>query len=126
MHIDKLTISKKFKLTPARERILHLFSKASSPITYEDIKAELDMDKATFYRNIAKFEQEGILNGFESNNKKRYYELSKTLHAHFVCSKCHSIECLDEEYPFFLEGYTINNIIIHGVCGKCPQDVTTK
>ena len=123
MRIDKLTINKKFKLTPARERILHLFSKASSPITYEDIKAELDMDKATFYRNIAKFEQEGILNGFESNNKKRYYELSKTLHAHFVCSKCHSIECLDEEHPFFLEGYTINNIIIHGVCKKCPQAV---
>ena len=40
----------------------------------EDIKSDISMDKATFYRNISKFEEEDILNSFESNDKKRYYK----------------------------------------------------
>lgn len=119
MHIQELVNQTNLKLTPAREAILNIFAKASAPLSYEEIKTELAMDKATFYRNITTFEQEGILNGFESNDKKRYYELSKTLHAHFICSQCHTVACLDKEHHFRLEGYTIDNIIIHGVCKAC-------
>lgn len=40
------------------------------PICYDDIKSNLSMDKATFYRNITKFEDEHIISSFESNDKK--------------------------------------------------------
>jgi Fur family ferric uptake transcriptional regulator len=43
-------------------------------LSYEDIKSDISMDKASFYRNITKFEEQGILNSFESNDKKRYFD----------------------------------------------------
>ncbi len=37
----------------------------------KNIKENLFMDKATFYRNITIFEEEQIIDSFESNDKKR-------------------------------------------------------
>jgi Fur family ferric uptake transcriptional regulator len=119
MNFQEIVKNKNLKFTPARETILKLFSKATSPLSYEDIKAELSMDKATFYRNMLRFEEEGIFNGFESSDKKRYYELTRKEHAHFICSHCHNVECLDEKPSFEREGYTVENIIIHGKCSAC-------
>lgn len=119
MQIEELIKNKKLKLTPARKLLLEIFSKTLQPLAYEDIKSEISMDKATFYRNMTTFEELGILNGFESNNKKRYYEMSETLHSHFICSLCHKIECLNEENSFSLKGYKVENVIVHGVCMKC-------
>ena len=34
-----------------------------------------DLEKATFYRNITIFEEENLINSFESNDKKRYFEI---------------------------------------------------
>jgi Fur family ferric uptake transcriptional regulator len=76
------------------------------------------MDKATFYRNISKFEEEGILNSFESNDRKRYFELKSNPHAHFVCVVCNSIECIDE-LDINLDGYSISNVIVNGKCKEC-------
>jgi len=119
MNFQELVKNKNLKFTPARETILKLFSKANSPLAYEDIKAELKMDKATFYRNMLRFEEEGIFNGFESSDKKRYYELTRKEHAHFICRACHSVECLEEKPNFELKGYVVENIILHGRCEKC-------
>lgn len=121
MHLKELIHQKNLKFTPARENILKIFSNASQPLAYEDIKTQLTMDKATFYRNMITFEKENILKSFESNDKKRYYELTQELHPHFICSLCHDIECLKQTIPFYLKGYTINNIVIHGVCPTCSK-----
>ncbi|MFA7084024.1 MAG: transcriptional repressor [Arcobacteraceae bacterium] len=117
-HIDKLINQSNIKLTTARIAILKLFSEAKKPLCYEEIKNNLSMDKATFYRNIAKFEEENILNSFESNDKKRYYEIQKNPHAHFICSSCSNIECIKEQ-PIALSGYKVENIIIKGLCPSC-------
>jgi len=116
--IENLINQSNLKLTTARVAILELFAQAKKPLCYEDIKNQLQMDKATFYRNIAKFEEENILNSFESNDKKRYYEIQKNPHAHFICSNCSKIECIKEQ-NIHLEGYKIENIIIKGICPSC-------
>lgn len=118
MNIEKIVKDKNIKLTTARIALLEIFEKADKPLSYEDIKSDISMDKATFYRNISKFEQEDILTSFESNDKKRYFELKLKPHAHFVCIKCNSVECI-EELDIKLEGYEVNNVIINGVCKKC-------
>jgi Fur family ferric uptake transcriptional regulator len=118
MYIEDLIKSKNIKLTTARKEILDIFQKTKTPLSYEDIKPDINMDKATFYRNISKFEEEDILNSFESNDKKRYFELKQQLHAHFVCIECNKIECI-EHIDIPLSGYEINNIIINGKCKKC-------
>ena len=116
--IEKLVHRTNIKLTTARIAILELFYKATKPLCYEEIKNKLSMDKATFYRNIAMFEEENILNSFESNDKKRYYEIQNNPHAHFICSSCSQIECIKEQ-SLSLLGYKIENIIIKGICPNC-------
>lgn len=118
MNIEEIIKNKKIKLTTARVALLEIFKEAKKPLSYEDIKADISMDKATFYRNIAKFEEQGILNSFESNDKKRYFELRLNPHAHFVCINCNKIECLDS-LEIKLEGYLVNNVIVNGKCKSC-------
>ena len=53
------------KLTSARKSILDILINSSKPLSYEDIKDKISMDKATFYRNITIFEEGNIINSFE-------------------------------------------------------------
>ena len=122
-NIEELISNSNIKLTSARAAILEIFSNAITPLSYENIKSKLSMDKATFYRNISKFEEENIINSFESNDKKRYFELKKNAHSHFICNTCSKIECLSEEANMKLEGYIIDNIIIKGICKDCVNKI---
>lgn len=112
-------ISKKIKITTARRAILDILINSNKPLCYEDIKDNLTMDKATFYRNITKFEEENIINSFESNDKKRYFEIQKTKHSHFICNICSSIKCIHETLNINIENHKIDNIIIKGICSNC-------
>jgi len=122
MKIEALIKDKKIKLTTARVKLLEIFQEAKRPLCYEDIKKDISMDKATFYRNISKFEEEGILNAFESNDKKRYFELQQNAHAHFVCVVCNGVECI-KNIEINLPKYEINNVIINGKCPTCVAPV---
>lgn len=118
MNIEDIIKNKKIKLTTARVALLEILQEAKKPLSYEDIKSDISMDKATFYRNISKFEEQGILNSFESNDKKRYFELRLVPHAHFVCVSCNKIECLSD-LDIKLDGYVVNNVIVNGKCKDC-------
>lgn len=119
MNLEDLTKKKNIKLTTARKAILEILVESNKPVCYEDVKDKLAMDKATFYRNITKFEEENIINSFESNDKKRYFEIQKTKHAHFICNTCSQIQCIHEKLDFELQGHQIDNIIIKGICPNC-------
>ncbi len=123
MNIEKIIDIKNIKLTTARKVILEILISSNKPLSYEDIKNELSMDKATFYRNITKFEEENIINSFESNDKKRYFEIQKTKHSHFICTNCSQIECIHEKLNFDLKNYQVDNIIIKGLCPKCLKNI---
>lgn len=112
-------ISKTIKLTTARRAILEILVNSNKPLSYEDVKDSLAMDKATFYRNITKFEDENIISSFESNDKKRYFEIQKTKHAHFICNVCSKIECIHENLNINIKDHQIDNIIIKGICPNC-------
>ena len=107
--INNLTNITNIKLTSARKSILELLIKANKPLSYEDMKDNISMDKATFYRNIIIFEEENLISSFESNDKKRYFEISKTPHSHFICSCCSKIEGIHEKLDFKLPKYKIEN-----------------
>jgi len=118
MKIEELIKDKNIKLTTARVKLLEILKEADKPLCYEEIKKNISMDKATFYRNISKFEEEGILNAFESNDKKRYFEVKLNPHAHFVCVECNNVECI-KDVDVVLPNYEINNVIINGKCPSC-------
>ena len=117
--INNLTNLTNIKLTSARKSILELLIKGNKPLSYEDMKDNISMDKATFYRNITIFEEENLISSFESNDKKRYFEIKKAQHSHFICSSCSKIECIHEKLDFHLPEYKIENIIIKGICKNC-------
>ena len=117
--ITNLTNNTNIKLTSARKSILELLINSNKPLSYEDMKDNISMDKATFYRNITIFEEENLISSFESNDKKRYFEIKKTQHSHFICSSCSKIECIHEKVDFHLPNYKIENIIIKGICKDC-------
>ena len=117
--ITNLTNITNIKLTSARKSILELLINSNKPLSYEDMKDNISMDKATFYRNITIFEEENLISSFESNDKKRYFEIKKTQHSHFICSSCSKIECIHEKVDFHLPNYKIENIIIKGICKDC-------
>ena len=119
MEIQNIIKDKNLKLTPARVEVLEILVTRNRPISYEDIKDELSMDKATFYRNIAKFEENAIIRSFESNDKKRYFSLEQNFHPHFICTKCNTISCLSEKNLIDMDGYKIESIIIKGICPRC-------
>ncbi len=118
MEIEEFIKSKNIKVTVARVEILTLLKNADRPLCYEDIKNSISMDKATFYRNISTFESKQMLNSFESNDKKRYFELKSAPHSHFVCLRCNKVECI-YDIEFNIKNYSIDNIIINGICDKC-------
>ncbi len=109
----------KIKLTTARKSILDILATSKKPLSYEDLKDKIFMDKATFYRNISFFEDQNLINSFESNDKKRYFEIKKNQHSHFICSSCSKVECIHEKLDFNLPEYKIENIIIKGICKDC-------
>ncbi len=117
--IINLTDITNIKLTTARKSILELLINSNKPLSYEDMKENISMDKATFYRNITIFEEENLISSFESNDKKRYFEIKKTQHSHFICSSCSKVECIHEKVDFNLPNYKIENIIIKGICKDC-------
>ena len=94
--IINLTDITNIKLTTARKSILELLINSNKPLSYEDMKDKISMDKATFYRNITIFEEENLISSFESNDKKRYFEIKKNQHSHFICSSCSKVECIHE------------------------------
>lgn len=119
MNITSILKQKNLKLTPARKAILEVFKNATKPMAYDEVKEVLSMDKATFYRNITKFEEENIVTSFESNDKKRYFEVMKPRHAHFVCTSCNKIECIQEFPMGDLDGRKVENVVINGKCQEC-------
>ncbi|MGE4511677.1 MAG: Fur family transcriptional regulator [Sulfurimonadaceae bacterium] len=121
MKIEKLIEEKNLKLTSARRELLEIFFHSLKPLSFEDVRSRIKMDKATFYRNVSKFEDQAILSSFESNDKKRYYELSTLKHAHFICKICNNIECVKESFSLTLEGYEIEDIILKGICKQCNK-----
>ena len=121
MEIEKIIEQKNLKLTSARRELLELFIQEKKPVSFDELKHKLKMDKATFYRNVSIFEKEAIVNSFESNDKKRYYEFQKSPHAHFICNICNTIECLKDVEPINIPGYKIVDMIFKGDCKSCNK-----
>ena len=107
------------KITDARSAILRVLKAARAPMSYEQMKVQMEqaMDKATFYRNIAKFEELGMVHKFESDDRKWYFELSTSTHAHFICEACHQITCMDVDLG--LVDAEVKSIVLKGTCKEC-------
>ena len=120
MNLDEKIAQNGFRLTAPRKKILSILADQAHPISFDEYTAlDPTIDKSTFYRTMQSFEHANIINGIESDEGKRYFELTKTLHPHFVCRSCHTISCLNPAPITSIHGYQVDSIIYKGMCPKC-------
>lgn len=82
---------------------------------------------ATIYKNINSMVEKLFLSEVKIPESKSVYELTKTEHAHMVCSSCGSIcDIMLDVSSIVHEASTLTdfkidstNIVLNGTCGKC-------
>lgn len=122
------------KSTPIRLEMLTIFSQHNYAMSYADIQDNLSTkkDKATVYRTLKSFVEKGLLHEILDSDKSTKYATCSTgctaiqhdhSHAHFKCSKCENIYCLEKpkieiSLPAGFEhiNFTLN---IDGHCANC-------
>lgn len=90
----------------------------------------IGIDRATIYRVLNRFCDDGVLHRIVAENGKQYFALcakhnenKRPLHHyHFRCVKCETIECLPIEVNLSLpDNYSVEhaNCILTGTCRAC-------
>ncbi len=135
MNAEILLKENKLQKTKSRILLLELFlnnrNKALSEKELEDLM-EGKTDRATIFRNLNTFCQNNLLHKLKINNESRYaislrdhvFESLNDIHAHFYCSSCHAMKCiegnlhLDKNLP---GGYEIEktDVVHYGTCKAC-------
>ena len=110
---EELLTKNDIKITPLRLEILHILHAA--PLSYDEILAQIDANKTTFYRCMDLFEAKGIVLKSE-NNRKNFYELESGAKAYFVCDVCHKMTNID--MPRLKQNH-VKRVVVKGVCDDC-------
>lgn len=118
--------------TPTKEAVLNLLADSRKAMSPDAImqKIAIRIDRATIYRVLNRFCEDGILHRVVAEDGKQYFAVcikceEKKLadhHFHFRCTQCQTIECLPNQVKFSLEkGYTVEsvNCILTGICKDC-------
>ncbi len=118
--------------TESTTQILSTLKAASSAMSHQMIQEELDIevDRATIYRVLNRFCEDGMVHRVIGENGKQYFALCEGCekenhshnHFHFRCKKCGKVECLSREIEIKLPaGYVAQNFngLISGVCAQC-------
>ena len=112
---EELLTKNDIKITPLRLEILHILHAAAAPLSYDEILAQIDANKTTFYRCMDLFEAKGIVLKSE-NNRKNFYELESGAKAYFVCDVCHKMT--NSDMPRLKQNH-VKSVVVKGVCDEC-------
>jgi Fur family ferric uptake transcriptional regulator len=119
--------------------MLSALEKATTPLSaeeiYECLSKEREVNLSTVYRNLARFEKDGLVSRESGDKKQGYYTLIRTDHRHILeCKRCKKKIYL-EECPFHAlnnsirkkTGFTLDdqNIVLYGLCDLCSKKSTS-
>ena len=120
--------------TPSKEAVLQVLQKSIGALSQDMIEDQLKgkIDRATIYRILNRFCEDGITHKIVGDDGKKYFALchecdhttehSHHDHIHFKCISCGQLECLKEHIHVKLpSGYLLREtqFLITGVCKKC-------
>ena len=118
--------------TVPKKEILSVLKASDSALSHEMIQAEFkSMNRATIYRVLNRFCEDGIVHRIVGDDGKQYFALCldcqekghRHKHFHFRCVECGKVECIKGEFEVTLpEGYISErfNGVISGWCRECP------
>lgn len=120
--------------TQTKEAVLKVLTKAGKAMSRDAIeqKIKIDINRATIYRVLNRFCQDGVLHKVVAEDGKQYFAAcidceDKALaghHFHFRCIQCETIECLPVSVNFTApKGYKVKgvNCIVYGFCKDCSN-----
>lgn len=90
----------------------------------------IEVDRATIYRVLNRFLEDGVVHKVIGENGKQYFALCENCdshdhnhnHFHFRCVQCGKVECLAKEVKINLPaGYSAQNFngMVSGQCAEC-------
>ena len=133
MQYNRISVMKR-RNTPTKEAVLAIILKAGKAMSQDAImqKIAIDINRATIYRVLNRFCDDGILHKVIAEDGKQYFALcakptetkKPTYHFHFRCTKCDTIECLPIEVNFSIsDEYLVENVncVLTGICKKCTE-----
>ncbi|MDR2027574.1 MAG: transcriptional repressor [Prevotellaceae bacterium] len=126
-------MDKQKRNTKTKQLVMNVLSDSDSALCYEDFDRRLSgkMDRATVYRILQGFCDEGKVHKITVENGRTYYALClhcqaknhNDKHLHFRCVRCETILCIDEPFviPALPAGYRMTDIqcLISGHCPNC-------
>ncbi|MEZ5017110.1 MAG: transcriptional repressor [Flavipsychrobacter sp.] len=119
--------------TKSKQAILEVLQAAKRAISHDVVQEALgdSVDRATIYRVLNRFCDEGITHRIVGDDGKQYFALCsrkctthqhKHDHFHFRCLSCDTVECLSTQISVSLpKGYRAENFngFISGYCNAC-------
>lgn len=118
--------------TLSKEVVLAVLTNSKKAMSQDAIisKLEVDIDRATIYRILNRFCEDGILHRIVADDGKQYFALCIKCdkqsipdnHFHFRCVECETIECMPLEVQFSVpRKYKVQrmNCVLIGVCKDC-------
>ena len=132
----KLLESADLEVTPNRLQVLEVVGASSCPLSANDIFAVLErsqpINKVTVYRILDLMVERHLLDRLSTGGRAAYYGLAPNEHhaphAHFYCSRCGQMDCLQPEALQVDTGYLRRTfpgqierleIRIDGICKNC-------
>ena len=132
MRINRIYMER--RNTPTKEAVLELLIKSGKAMSRDTIEQKItqDINRATIYRVLNRFCEDGVLHRIVAEDGKQYFAVcvnceDKVLsgpHFHFRCIKCETIECLPVSVNFSVpNGYQVNgvNCVLSGTCKDCSD-----
>lgn len=125
------------RYSPKREAILQLLRETDTHPSVEWIFQQLkprfpDLSLGTVYRNIAAFQEEGLIRSVGVVNGQERFDGNISPHTHFVCNRCGRICDLHElavpqellEAPGERTGVRVEHyqLTFLGVCSHCLEE----
>jgi Fur family ferric uptake transcriptional regulator len=120
--------------TPTKQAVLALITESGSALSQDAIEERITVkiNRATIYRILNQFCEDGILCRIITGNGKQYFALRdkkedqviNDFHFHFRCLKCQQVECLPSTINFPApKGYVLKdaNCVLSGICKVCAE-----
>ncbi|WP_372937659.1 Fur family transcriptional regulator [Seonamhaeicola sp.] len=129
MQINRIKMKR--RNTPTKKAVLSVLTETGKAMSQDAIeqRISIDINRATIYRVLNRFCEDGILHKIVAENGKQYFALYHDCneqhnhdHFHFRCTKCETMECLPVEVNIAIpKEYQVEsmNCVITGVCKDC-------
>ncbi len=118
--------------TATQEAVLDILKSSDGALSHEMVVDKLseDINRATVYRILNRFTEDGLLHRVVADNGRQYFALCTDCeihrhthdHVHFRCLSCDKMECLTGElHPTLPAGYraVALHATVTGYCADC-------